>query len=152
MKKVKLLLLFLFWIIPFCFIACSDDEVGGGNGNDDDSWIDVTASSANWDGEKRADISYQLLVYSFADSDGDKCGDIRGLITKLDYLADLGIKAIWLSPIHPAMSYHGYDVTDYSGLNPQYGTMADFEELVAKAHNLGIKIYLDYVKIGRAHV
>ncbi len=52
MKKVKLLLLFLFWIIPFCFIACSDDEVGGGNGNDDDSWIDVTASSANWDGEK----------------------------------------------------------------------------------------------------
>ena len=102
MKKVKLLLLFLFWIIPFCFIACSDDEVGGGNGNDDDSWIDVTASSANWDGEKRADISYQLLVYSFADSDGDKCGDIRGLITKLDYLADLGIKAIWLSPIHPA--------------------------------------------------
>lgn len=153
MKKVKLLLLFLFWIIPFCFIACSDDEVGGGNGNDDDSWIDVTASSANWDGEKRADISYQLLVYSFADSDGDKCGDIRGLITKLDYLADLGIKAIWLSPIHPAMSYHGYDVTDYSGLNPQYGTMADFEELVAKAHNLGIKIYLDYVMnhTGSAH-
>ena len=85
------------------------------------------------------DISYQLLVYSFADSNGDKCGDIRGLITKLDYLNDLGIKAIWLSPIHPAMSYHGYDVTDYSGLNPQYGTMADFEELVTKAHSLGIK-------------
>lgn len=111
MKKVKLLLLFLFWIIPFCFIACSDDEIGGGSGNDDGIWIDVAASSANWDGEKRADISYQLLVYSFADSNGDKCGDIRGLITKLDYLNDLGIKAIWLSPIHPAMSYHGYDVT-----------------------------------------
>lgn len=129
----------------FCFIACSDDEIGGGSGNDDGIWIDVAASSANWDGEKRADISYQLLVYSFADSNGDKCGDIRGLITKLDYLNDLGIKAIWLSPIHPAMSYHGYDVTDYSGLNPQYGTMADFEELVTKAHSLGIKIYLDYV-------
>ena len=139
MKKVKLLLLFLFWIIPFCFIACSDDEIGGGSGNDDGIWIDVAASSANWDGEKRADISYQLLVYSFADSNDDKCGDIRGLITKLDYLNDLGIKAIWLSPIHPAMSYHGYDVTDYSGLNPQYGTMADFEELVTKAHSLGIR-------------
>ena len=103
MKKVKLLLLFLFWIIPFCFIACSDDEVGGGNGNDDDSWIDVTASSANWDGEKRADISYQLLVYSFADSDGDKCGDIRGLITKLDYLADelqSGVPAENTVPLH----------------------------------------------------
>ena len=60
MKKVKLLLLFLFWIIPFCFIACSDDEIGGGSGNDDGIWIDVAASSANWDGEKRADISYQL--------------------------------------------------------------------------------------------
>ena len=57
MKKVNLLLLFLFWIIPFCFIACSDDEIGGGSGNDDGIWIDVAASSANWDGEKRADIS-----------------------------------------------------------------------------------------------
>lgn len=108
-------------------------------------WTDLTASPDTWDGTKRADISYQLLVYSFADKDGDKCGDINGLIDKLDYINSLGVTAIWLSPIHPAMSYHGYDVTDYTGINPQYGTMSDFERLIAEAHQRDIKIYLDYV-------
>ena len=57
----------------------------------------------------------------------------------------MGVNAIWLSPIHPAMSYHGYDVKDYTKVNDQYGTMDDFERLIAKAHELGIKVYLDYV-------
>ena len=108
-------------------------------------WTDLTASPDTWDGKKRADITYQLLVYSFADSDGDGTGDFNGLIGKLDYLHALGVRALWLSPIHPAMSYHGYDVTDYTTVNPAYGTMADFTRLVEEAHKRDIRIYLDYV-------
>lgn len=108
-------------------------------------WTTVEAQPDNWDNEKRGNISYQLLVYSFADSDGDKMGDLKGIIDKLDYINELGVQAIWLSPIHPAMSYHGYDVTDYTKLNSAYGTDADFSNLITKAHSLGIKIYLDFV-------
>lgn len=90
-------------------------------------------------------ISYQLLVYSFADSDGDGCGDFRGIRSRLDYLKEMGVQALWLSPIHEASSYHGYDVLDYSGVNPDYGTEADFKSLLDEAHAKGIKIYLDYV-------
>ena len=108
-------------------------------------WTDLTASPDTWDGTKRADITYQLLVYSFADSNGDGIGDFQGIIDKLDYLQSLGISALWLSPIHPAMSYHGYDVTDYTAVNPAFGTMADFQRLVEEAHKKDIRIYLDYV-------
>jgi len=87
-------------------------------------------------------ISYQMLVYSFADSDGDGCGDFKGIQSRLDYLKEMGVQAIWLSPIHPASSYHGYDVLDYSGVNPDYGTEADFKSLLDAAHAKGIKIYL----------
>lgn len=147
----KFLSYFLFCIWALAVTGCSDDN--GTNSlpepepepEPSDEWVNVVASPAEWDGEKRADISYQLLLYSFADSDGNKWGDIQGLISKLDYIHSLGVKAIWLSPIHPAMSYHGYDVTDYTQVNPEYGTMADFEQLIVKAHDLGIKIYLDYV-------
>ena len=90
-------------------------------------------------------ITYQLLVYSFADSDGDGCGDFRGIESKLDYLKQMGVQALWLSPIHKASSYHGYDVLDYSSVNPDYGTEEDFKSLVSAAHAKGIKIYLDYV-------
>ncbi len=90
-------------------------------------------------------ITYQLLVYSFADSDGDGCGDFKGIESKLDYLKQMGVQALWLSPIHKASSYHGYDVLDYSSVNPDYGTEEDFKSLLGAAHAKGIKIYLDYV-------
>lgn len=90
-------------------------------------------------------ISYQLLVYSFADSNGDGVGDFGGIRQHLDYLEDLGVSALWLSPIHPSDSYHGYDVVDYAAVNPKFGTEADFKALVDDAHSHGIKIYLDYV-------
>ena len=89
--------------------------------------------------------TYQLLVYSFCDSDGDGIGDFNGIASKLDYLKEMGVQALWFSPIHPASSYHGYDVTDYERVNPEYGTEADFKSLLDKAHAKGIKIYLDYV-------
>lgn len=90
-------------------------------------------------------ITYQVLVYSFADSDGDGCGDLNGVKSKLDYLYDMGVTALWLSPIHKASSYHGYDVLDYESVNPDYGTEADLKSLIEAAHAKGIKIYLDYV-------
>jgi len=97
--------------------------------------------------------AYQVLVYSFADSNGDGYGDLRGLTEKLDWLndgnpattTDLGVSAIWLSPVNPAASYHGYDVLDYKGVDPRLGTMVDFEALVAAAHARGIKVILDEV-------
>ncbi len=96
-------------------------------------------------GEKHGNITYQLLIYSFADSDGDGIGDFNGIKSKLDYLDALGVSAIWLSPAHPADSYHGYDVTDYGAINPKYGTEADFKALIDAAHAKDIKIYMDYV-------
>lgn len=90
-------------------------------------------------------ISYQLLVYSFCDSDGDGIGDFKGIESRLDYLKEMGVQAIWLSPVHPATSYHGYDVVDYSTVNSKYGTEADFQSLLKSAHAKGIKIYLDFV-------
>ncbi|MBR2225717.1 MAG: hypothetical protein IJ884_08075, partial [Bacteroidales bacterium] len=89
--------------------------------------------------------TYQLLIYSFADSDGDGVGDFKGIQNKLDYLESLGIKALWLSPAHPSDSYHAYDVTDYYTVNPLYGTEQDFKNLIDAAHAKGIKIYMDYV-------
>ncbi len=89
---------------------------------------------------------YQVLVYSYADSDGDGWGDLRGLREALDYLDnELGVSALWLSPIHPASSYHGYDVVDYRGVDPRLGSMAEFEARAADARGRGIKIILDMV-------
>ena len=85
------------------------------------------------------DVYYQVFVRSFADSNDDGVGDINGIINKLDYFTDLGVTALWLSPIHPTISYHGYEISNYYEINPEFGTMADFELLVEKADKEGIK-------------
>lgn len=90
-------------------------------------------------------VFYEIFVRSFYDSDGDGIGDFNGVAEKLDYLADLGIKGIWLMPIHPSPSYHGYDITDYYAVNPDYGTMEDFKQLLEEAHKRDIKIIIDFV-------
>ena len=88
---------------------------------------------------------YEIFVYSFCDSDGDGIGDLQGVISKLDYLQELGITGIWFMPIHPSQSYHKYDVRDYYDIDPQYGTMADFEELMAECEKRDIHVILDLV-------
>lgn len=105
----------------------------------------LVAKPDAFDGKKLASTTYQLLIYSFADSDGDGVGDFKGIEKRLDYLDGLGVTGLWLSPAHPADSYHGYDVRDYFALNPQYGSEQDFKDLIAAAHKKGIKIYMDYV-------
>ncbi|MFN8382832.1 MAG: alpha-amylase family glycosyl hydrolase [Anaerolineales bacterium] len=90
-------------------------------------------------------VFYEIFVRSFNDSDGDGIGDFNGITQKLDYLQELGITAVWLMPIFPSPSYHGYDVMDYYDVNPQYGTMDDFKNLVAEAHKRDIRIILDLV-------
>ena len=96
-------------------------------------------------GDHLADITYQVNVYSFADSDGDGWGDLKGVAQHLDYFEDLGVSALWLSPIQASGSYHGYDVNDYYAINPKLGTEADFQDLINKAKAKGIGIYMDYV-------
>lgn len=100
----------------------------------------------------RGGTVYEVFVRSFADSDGDGIGDLRGLIAHLDYLNDgksggtsLGVDAVWLMPVFPSPSYHGYDVVDYEAINPQYGTIADFDAFVSAAHQRGIRVLLDMV-------
>ena len=107
--------------------------------------VNIVASPDSFDGNKRSSTTYQLLIYSFADSDGDGVGDFKGIQSKLDYLDGLGVTALWLSPAHPSDSYHAYDVTDYYAVNPLYGTEQDFKNLIDAAHAKGIKIYMDYV-------
>ncbi len=88
---------------------------------------------------------YQLCVYSFADGNGDGYGDFRGIEQNLNYIKELGFEGIWLSPIHPSSTYHGYTVDNYYEVNDKFGTMADFESLVSTAKEMGITIMLDMV-------
>jgi len=88
-------------------------------------------------------VFYEIFVRSFYDSNGDGIGDLNGVTQKLDYLKDLGVTGLWLMPIFPSPSYHGYDVTDYYSVNPQYGTLDDLKRLLAEAHKRGIRVILD---------
>ncbi|MBW3544914.1 MAG: DUF3459 domain-containing protein, partial [Bacteroidetes bacterium] len=90
-------------------------------------------------------VNYEIFVQSFADSDGDGIGDLNGVTQKLDYLHDLGVRGLWLMPINPSPSYHKYDVTDYYGIHPDYGSMEDFKHLLEEAHNREMNIILDFV-------
>ncbi len=108
-----------------------------------------------------AGVGYQIMVSSFADSDGDGFGDIVGIIDKLDYLKDLGVNVLWLTPIQLSDSYHGYDIADYTQVDPKFGStksshaaagnvtsesaMEDYKDLIKKAHEKGMAIVMDLV-------
>jgi alpha-amylase len=112
-----------------------------------------TASAQQRSDWKTGATCYEIFVRSFYDSDGDGVGDLKGLTQKLDYINDgnpnstksLGARCIWLMPVDASPSYHGYDVTNYYHVNPQYGTDDDFKHLVAAAHKHGIKVLVDLV-------
>ena len=102
----------------------------------------ITPVTGNWWDNA---VFYEIFVRSFSDSNGDGICDFNGITKKLDYLKDLGINAIWLMPVHPSPTYHGYDVINYFNVNPDYGTMDDFKNLLTEAHKRDIHVIIDLV-------
>jgi alpha-glucosidase len=108
-----------------------------------DGFAGLRPAASQW---WRGAVIYQVYVRSFCDSNADGQGDLAGLIGKLDYIAGLGVDAIWLSPIHPSPNRDwGYDISDYENVHPDYGTLADFDALVEQVHARGLKLVLDEV-------
>ncbi len=144
MRRQLFLASFVIWA------ACKHGPNGDESPASDAGVVDIGPSAQGW---WRDRVFYEVFVRSFADSDGDGVGDFRGLTAQLDALndgdpntaTDLGVDGIWLMPIHPTPSYHGYDVTDYRGINPDYGTPEDFDTFLVAAHARGIKVIIDFV-------
>jgi alpha-amylase len=108
----------------------------------------VTAAGATSPGvaaQPASGVWYEIFVRSWVDTNGDGIGDLNGVTARLDYLQSLGVSGVWLMPINPSPSYHGYDITDYYGINPQYGTLDDFRHLLDEAHKRHIKVIIDLV-------
>jgi alpha-glucosidase len=103
----------------------------------------LSRSGSNWWSDA---VVYQIYPRSFQDSDGDGVGDLRGVTSRLDHLAWLGVDALWLSPIYPSpLADMGYDVADYTAVAPEYGALEDLDHLVAQAHDRGLRVLLDLV-------
>lgn len=130
MKKISLCI--LICLTSLILVACTEPRAPG-----PDAPI-VT-------GDPRVQNYYQVFVRSFADGNGDGIGDFIGLEQSLDYFVDLGIEGLWLLPIHPSPSYHGYDVDDYYAVNEDYGTLAEFESFLSAADAAGIDVIIDFV-------
>jgi oligo-1,6-glucosidase len=102
----------------------------------------LSARNADW----RRWVVYQVYPRSFADSDGDGVGDLRGILGHVDYLHRLGVDVVWLSPVYRSpMDDNGYDISDYTGIDPLFGTLADLDELIAELHARGMKLVMDLV-------
>lgn len=139
MRKMKIILIGFSAALMMCLapiVAAQETSAPG--------------DETNWWNER---VFYQIFVRSFYDSDGDGTGDFQGLIEKLDYLndgdpattSDLGVTGIWLMPVMPSPTAHGYDITDYLAVNPDYGTAEDFRQFVDEAHARGIAVIIDLV-------
>lgn len=136
MKKIILILTLLL------LVACTEKEPEY-IGKTDKELIEIIKddNAKQLEGE----IFYNIFPISFADSDGDGYGDLQGIIKSLDYLKEMGVKGLWLNPIHPSPSYHKYDVTDYYGIDPQFGTMEDFKALIKAVHEKEMVLIMDMV-------
>ena len=110
-------------------------------------FVHLTAQAARRrDDWWRGAVIYQIYPRSFQDSDGDGVGDLPGITSRLDYVEQLGVDAIWISPFCKSpMKDYGYDVADYCAVDPLFGTLADFDTLLAEAHRLGLKVMMDFV-------
>ncbi len=129
-KILSIVLLFSLLLTTLCMAACRPQE-------DEKVELNIIDDSyRNW---------YEIFVHSFYDSNNDGIGDLNGVTAKLDYVQEMGFNGIWLMPIHPSPTYHKYDVTDYYAIDPDYGTLDDFKNLVNEAHKRGIRVIIDLV-------
>ncbi|HWT74587.1 MAG TPA: alpha-amylase family glycosyl hydrolase [Mobilitalea sp.] len=170
MKKRLMGFLLCFVLLLTMLSGCAKNttnkstDSGQGNQNQSSPTITptpaITAGTAN--GQTGTEVSYQyqqdlniiddnyrnyyeIFVYSYCDSNGDGIGDFNGITSKLDYISNMGFNGIWLMPIMPSPSYHKYDTTDYNTVDPSYGTIEDFQNLINECHKRGIKLIIDYV-------
>ena len=105
--------------------------------------LDHGTSSQEW---WKSSVVYQIYPRSFADSNGDGVGDLQGIISRLSHLEALGVDVIWLSPIYSSpQDDNGYDISDYQAIHPAFGTLSDFDELIAAIHEKGMKLVMDLV-------
>lgn len=158
---VKNKFLFMMTLLPLLLTSCgpskqdkSDEPDDGGMFEDPDKETFVVPDLKDDPNENYVldkvesndgNANYEIFVRSFYDTNGDGIGDFNGIKEKLPYLKELGVKDVWLMPINPSPSYHGYDITDYFGVNPEFGTLEDFKELINEASKLGIGIIMDLV-------
>ncbi len=130
----------MYYLLPMQTLAASDVDP-----------VDPAASaaaSARLDGPDwwRTAIGYEIYIRSFYDTNGDGVGDLAGVTAKLDYLHDLGVDVVWLTPFFPSPGHdHGYDVSDYCDIDPQFGTLADFDSMIAAAHARDLRVFIDLV-------
>jgi glycosidase len=132
MKKKKLIYPFIFTAL-FMISSCTPSDAI------EEKEISIPKIDDNYL------TAYEIFPYSFADSNRDGIGDLVGITDKIDYIASLNYDAIWLTPVHKSSSYHKYDVDDYKSIDSSFGTIADYDAMVAKAHGKGIKVLLDLV-------
>lgn len=128
------------------FAACTDKkeaEVPEGSSASLSQMSEVNASLEN--NADKFTSTYEIFVYSFFDSDQDGIGDLNGITAKADYISDMGFNAVWLTPVADSPTYHKYDVRDYMSIDPQFGTMEDFDTLVSTLHEKGISVITDLV-------
>ena len=160
MKRKSIYVLSLISLLSFSILSsCGEKKVecdemfedcdgSDDNNNQTDVVLDADTNS-NYTFEtvdnSKGSVSYEIFIRSFYDSDGDGVGDLNGVKEKLPYLKDLGINNIWLMPMNPSPTYHGYDISNYYDIDPEYGTLADFDSLVAEAKKNGISITMDLV-------
>jgi glycosidase len=146
MKRHHFLVLIAIFLTISCSVFSRDRQ------NDD--LTSMAGAGPDWKHDSlRGSVFYEIFVRSFQDSNGDGIGDLKGLISRLDYLndgksetsGDLGIDGIWLMPVFESPSYHGYDTTDYRKINTDYGTNQDFDLLLQEAHKRGIQVIVDLV-------
>lgn len=150
MKKTSKIIPFLLLTLSSCGGGSSSSSVAPSSDLSSEEeevleLVDAPAGENTYVGKMSTEACYEVFVYSFADSNGDGIGDLKGVEGKLDYLHELGVRNLWLSPVHPSNTYHKYNVADYYDIDPAYGTLADFESLCRSAKAKGISIFMDMV-------
>ena len=150
--KIGLSAVLIIAMACVCFFANADEYIPRYSVNEyGEAVVDDVSFENGTSIQDNNRVFYEIFVGSFADSDGDGVGDLRGIINRMDYLNDgnpasgvsLGVEGLWLTPIFASPSYHKYDVDDFYTIDPQFGTEDDLSELISICHSRGMKIILD---------